>query len=122
MKILATSVGQGDEGGNEMFIPQLVRSNRKREYDHFSPELRAQVVKAYLFDGMSHRRLDEEILHLDREYSRGYQSMGILHYLGLVNAHKGLFEGMDMETAVEELKAAGDDYTEIIRVLAEDSL
>ena len=37
-------------------------------------------------------------------YSRGYQSMGILHYIGLKDKHKGLFEGMILNDAIKELK------------------
>ena len=42
----------------------------------------ANVVKAWLFDGLTHRQIDDEILGLD--ITKGFQSMGVLHFLGLV--------------------------------------
>ena len=47
-----------------MFIPKLQRSDRYREYDSVNERLRDEVVYKYLFAGMSHRQLDEEILCL----------------------------------------------------------
>ena len=100
-----------------MIIPQLVRSERSREYESYSEEQRADVVIGYLFDGMSHRKLDRVFLGLDDQYSRGYQSMGILHYLGLVGAHKGIFHGLSIQSALSELQAAGSDYSKIADIL-----
>jgi len=64
-----------------MNIPKLNPSNRKREYNSYSDDLRAKVVKEWLFTDKTHRDIDEEVLGLNRSFSRGYQSMGILHYL-----------------------------------------
>lgn len=105
-----------------MNIPLLERENRKREYDNYSPPQRRAVVEAYLFKGMSHRQIEKEVLHLDCDYFRGWQSMSILHYLGLRNSFKGFFRGMSVAQAVAELKAnPNDDYTEIISILSESS-
>lgn len=102
-----------------MNIPALVKSPRCREYNQYSPDERASVVIAYLFGAMSHRAIDKEILHLDNEYSRGYQAMGILHYLGLVNAHKGFFKPLSLQEAIQELKATNNnDFNEIIDILS----
>ena len=100
-----------------MYIPGLVKSKRSREYDSYNETQRAQVVYAYLFKSMSHRQLDAEILNLDDAYSRGFQSMGILHHIGLVNAHKGIFEGMSVADGIEELKKAGQQFSEIASIL-----
>lgn len=101
-----------------MKIPPLVRSGRSREYESYSEEQRANVVVGYLFEGMSHRKLDRVFLEMDDQYSRGYQSMGILHYLGLINTHKGIFHGLSMQTALSELQAAGSEYSKIKDIIA----
>lgn len=100
-----------------MPIPVLNRSDRAREFNDYTPEQRAEVVKAYLFDGLSHRKLDEEILKIDTYNSNGWQSMGILHYLGLNNPFKGIFKDKEIEEAINMLKSEGDDYNEIVSIL-----
>ena len=86
-----------------MDIPKINKSDRKREYELYSYEQRANIVYSYLFQGLSHRKLDSEILGLDSDYSKGYQSMGTLHYMGLRNDFKGIFEGIKLEDAIRWL-------------------
>lgn len=100
-----------------MPLPELNKSDRAREFNDYSPEQRAEVVKAYLFDGLSHRKLDTEILKIDTYNSKGWQSMGILHYLGLDNPFKGIFKGMKIEEAIDILKSEDESYSEIISIL-----
>lgn len=57
-------------------IPSLKCSNRKREYDLYSDKERDEVIYKYLFEGKSHRILDEEILSVDPNYSRGCSQWG----------------------------------------------
>ena len=101
-----------------MDIPKLKRNSRSREYDKYSEAQRAEVVRSYLFKGLSHRRIDRDVLDLDMDSSKGWQSMGILHFLGLNNPFKGLFFDMTVEEAIQELKdSVNDDYSDIIYVL-----
>lgn len=103
-----------------MDIPKLKKSSRSREFVLYSPAQRAEVVKAYLFNGKSHRQIDEDVLHLDSAESRGYQAMGILHYLGLVNSFKSLFDELSINEAIHELKSStNDDYSRIIKILSD---
>ena len=51
------------------------------------------MVYGWMVDGKTNRDLDQEYLCPGHNY-HGYQSMGILHYLGLVGAHQGIFKGM----------------------------
>lgn len=103
-----------------MKIPELKCSSRAREYNSYSESQRSAVVKAWLFDGMTHREMDREILHLDSEHSHGFQSMGILHYIGLNKEFHGLFKGMAIEEAVRILEETGNPaYQEIIRILSD---
>lgn len=102
-----------------MNIPILKRSDRKREYEYFSTEQHQAVVEAYLFKGMSYKKIEEEVLGLNSDYFRGYRSMSILRYLGIRNEFKGLFRGMTIAQAVTELKQlANVDYEDIIAILS----
>lgn len=66
-----------------MNFPTLTRITRDREYNLYSSIIKDNIVYSYLFKGLSHRALDEEFIGLDPVKSKGYQSMGILHFLGL---------------------------------------
>lgn len=93
------SVNLYNNGNREIPLPDPV--SRKREYMSYSEQLRNKVVYEYLFNGNTHRWIDEHTLKLDPEWSRGYQAMGILHHLGLKNAYKGLFKGLSVAEAID---------------------
>ncbi|MDD3524581.1 MAG: hypothetical protein PHQ41_07805 [Candidatus Cloacimonetes bacterium] len=101
-----------------MTIPKLQRSDRRREYDLYSSLLRSKVVHSWLFSNKTHRQIDEEILGLDSDYSRGYQSMGILHFLGLTASFHSLFINTPEALAIDMLQADQQDFTAIISLLA----
>ena len=87
-----------------MKFPKIERSSRSREFDSYSSVVKAKVVYHYLFYGLSHRALDKEIIGLDPIKSKGWQSMGILHYLGLKNEHKNFYNGISIDLAIKQLK------------------
>lgn len=74
-------------------FPSLKPVTRNREYMSVSEENRDRIVYSYLFENRSHRWLDEDLLKQDSEYSRGWTSMGVLHYIGLRDEHKGFLQG-----------------------------
>ena len=103
-----------------MDIPLIKISIRNREYNLYTKEQRMEVVSAYLFEGLSHRKIDKEILKLDDNYSRGYQSMGILHHLGLNKEFKGIFKECSIENSILQLKSKHDEsYNNLISILEE---
>jgi len=97
-----------------MEIPKLEKTKRRREYDSYSTVIRANVVYSYLFEGLSHRALDKDVIGLDPDESKGWQSMNILHFLGLKNSHKNLFKGIDSKKAIEYLLEIGTDDASLI--------
>ena len=102
-----------------MNIPILVRDDRKREYEYFSSEQHQNVVAAYLFKGMSFRQIESNVLNLDSDYFRGWRVRSILRYLGIGAEFKGLFKGMTVAQAVDELKQVADgDYEDLIAILS----
>ncbi|NHN34683.1 HNH endonuclease [Paenibacillus agricola] len=90
-------------------FPDLKPEDRDREYRRYSEELRDKVIFEFLFNGKSNRWIDEDILLEDPEYSRGWFSMGILHHLGLRDAHKGFFKEISIEDAINYLSGLGKD-------------
>jgi hypothetical protein len=86
-----------------MSFPQLEISPRDREFRRYSREQRESVVMRYLFEGLSDRSLDEEVLGLDKNISKGFQSMGILKHYGLRLEFKGIFRGMTAKEALDIL-------------------
>lgn len=87
------------QGEREIPLPDPV--SRNREFLSYSEEKRNEVVYEYLFNGNTHRWIDEHTLELDPEWSRGYQAMGILHHSGLKNAYNGLFKGISVAEAID---------------------
>ena len=101
-----------------MIIPKLDKSNRIREYNTYNDTQRAKVLYSFLFEGLTHRELDKYILGKDSAISKGWQSMGILHYLGLKAPFRGLFLKWDINDAISELqKIDNQDFKLIINLL-----
>lgn len=100
-----------------MYLPPLQPSGRDREFRQYSDLERYQTVVGHLMDGLTHREMDERFLGLDSEKSKGYQSMGILHYLGLKKPFQSLFKGFSLEGMIEELKGQ-EGFETILAVLS----
>ena len=99
-------------------IPEIDITENLRKYEKYSAKKREAVVYDYLFNGNSHRWLDEHILGRDSSYTRGWDSMAILHHLGLVNSHKGMFKELTLEAAIHDLEEQQDGRLQpIINIL-----
>lgn len=90
-------------------FPVLKPEDRDREYLRYSEEIQDRAICEFLFQGKSNRWIDENILLENQKYSRGWFSMGILHHLGLKNAHKGFFKESSYEEAINYLENLGND-------------
>lgn len=101
-----------------MIIPKLNPSNRRREYDLRSYDEIAKIVFSFLLTNKgNHRELDKDILGLDPLISHGWQSMGVLHFLGLKNEFKGIFKNYELKDAIKFLKDDPQDFSFIIELL-----
>ncbi|SFB38593.1 HNH endonuclease [Clostridium frigidicarnis] len=101
-----------------MQIPKLQYSNRSREYNICDEEIRDKIIYGYLFEGKSHRKLDEEYIKVNSDYSRGWQSMGVLHYMGIRKEFKGIFSEIDIIDVIKELRKLNDtNYNLLIESL-----
>ena len=105
----------------QMDIPDLVEYPKARsdEYEKYTYEQISRMVKQWLFiSDTTLRELDREILGLDASKSKGYEAMNVLHYLGLGPVFKGVFQGFDLDTVINELSRNHQDFTNIIGYLA----
>ncbi|BDR78897.1 hypothetical protein K154307017_18300 [Clostridium tetani] len=96
-------------------IPNLKCSKRQREYNLYTDKQRDAIIFKYLFEGKSHRILDQEILDINPNYSRGWQTMGILHYLGIGAEFKGIFKGVEIKDAIEVLQK--ENYKNFLKII-----
>lgn len=104
-----------------MMIPELKITQNLRRYEKYSLNKRKAIVYDYLFKGKSHRWMDEHILGRDSSYTRGWDSMAILHHLGLVDVHKGIFKEFTPEEAIYELRKQQDKRLEpIIEMICDE--
>jgi hypothetical protein len=105
-----------------MSLPKLDPVKRDREYKQRNFEEISQIVHNWLFtNDLGHREMDRDILGLDPLSSRGYQSMGVLHYLGLKREFKGIFQNADLNQAIRDLKSDAQDFSFIIELLENTS-
>ncbi len=87
----------------------LKKSERTREYKSYPSSVRGQIAYVFLREKtLGHRGLDQIYLGKDPAYTKGFQSMGILHYLGLVNAHHGIFTGSRIDEIIMEVSKIYD--------------
>ena len=93
-----------------MEIPKLNPSGRKQEYKARSSEEISEIVYTWLFtNDVGHREMDKKL-----GFSKGFQSMGVLHYLGLRKEFKGIFVNSDLNQAIEQLEADEQDFSLVI--------
>jgi len=98
-------------------VPKLEPVKRAREYNLYKSNLRDRAVYEYLFNSESHRWIDEHILGLNADESRGYQAMGILHYIGLKNVHKGILNGISIHESISILEQQESDFSLVLQSL-----
>ena len=102
-----------------MMMPKILKSGRAREFASYDDQLKSEVIKGWLFEGLTHRELDERVLGLDKTDSRGWQSMGILHFLGLKKEFSGIFHNLTLQEAIDVISQDEQDFGEIIQLLAD---
>jgi hypothetical protein len=57
------------------------------------------------------------VIGLNPDESRGYQAMGILHYIGLKDKHKGIFTDLSIIEAIQLLEQQDSDFSLVIQCL-----
>ena len=91
--------------------------NRSREYNLYEDSIRDRVVYESLFHARTRRWLDEHVIGLNPDESRGYQAMGILHFIGLKDKHKGIFKELSIDEAIHLLEQQHSDFDLVIQCL-----
>ncbi|MDT8717632.1 HNH endonuclease [Clostridium sp. 19966] len=73
-----------------------------RYINKFTEEEIISVVIAYLYDGLSHRDIQKNILHLPTpQNGGGYISMDILHYFNINGDKKGILDNTDIDNEIQ---------------------
>ncbi|WP_431800034.1 HNH endonuclease [Halobacillus andaensis] len=98
-------------------VPALEPVERSREYFSYEEPIRCFIIYEYLFNSRAHRWLDMNIIGINPKESRGYQSMGVLHYVGIKDKHKGIFSNLSIYKAVNILEQQEYDFDLIIQFL-----
>lgn len=106
---------------DKILVPKLFPSGRSREYNQLNSDVISEIVYSWLFTYKGHREIDRDILGLDPNYTKGFTSMGALHYLGLRKKFKAIFYGYELEAAIEILKVDTQDFENIIKLLKNNS-
>jgi hypothetical protein len=112
-----TNSTENENGNVAIVVPQLEPVKRAREYDLYIESIRDKIVYEYLFRSRTHRWLDENIINLNPDESRGYQAMGILHFIGLKDKHKGILNDLSINEAIQMLEQQVDDFSLVIQSL-----
>ena len=104
-----------------MKLPSLNPSSRTREWDSYDFNDRSEIVREWLFSSeRGHREIDRDILKLDHAYTKGFQSMGVLHFLGLKKEFKGIFEGMKSSEAIKIMESDPQDFSAVIEFVSRE--
>ena len=100
-----------------MKIPQMKNSGRAREFNQYDDIKKARILYLFLFKGLTHRELDKVVLDMDPFKSKGFQSMGVLHYLGLKQEFRHIFQNIEVDKAIEILNNDQQDFSASIKLL-----
>ncbi|EOO79499.1 hypothetical protein IC7_00571 [Bacillus cereus BAG1O-1] len=110
-------IAEPNESKMISIIAKLEPIKRSREFNFYNESVRDKVVYEYLFYSRTHRWLDENVIGLKSDESRGYQAMGILHFIGLKDKHKGIFKGLSIDEAINLLELQNSDFDLVIQSL-----
>lgn len=102
---------------NQM-LPQLQPSSKVGAFNKFSEELKGKVIYEHLVNGLQYRELDEIVLGMDKNKTKGFRSMDILHFLGMKADYRGIFAGKELKEVIDILKEHGKGYEESVRLLS----
>lgn len=99
-------------------LPKLDYANsRAREYKNTSRSDVSEIVYRWLFKSAKTREMDRDVLGLDPEKTKGYHSMGVLHFLGLKRPFQGFFMDQSIQNALSRMKESQQDFSKILLLL-----
>jgi hypothetical protein len=97
-------------------IPKLRSSKIYQEYTNATKKEISLVVYNFLFNGFSYRELDKYIFGFNHNIQVSYNSLYIIHSLGLYDIHKNLFSNVTLKKAISEIDK-NEKYKNIFDIL-----
>ena len=92
--------------------PRNVQNRRS----HFTDHEKARCLKAYLFDGLSFRRLELDVLQIESPVrGGGFKAQTMMRSFGLIPANKGLLRGKTLDGAIRQSDGAIKDALKFIK-------
>ncbi|MFV8520899.1 hypothetical protein [Bacillus sp. SBS7] len=116
-KKIKLEIAEPNEFEQISIIVKLEPIKRSRQFNSYNKIVRNKIVYEYLFHSRTYRWLDENIIELNPDESFGYQAMGILHFIGLKDKHKGIFKGFSIQEAITMLGQQDSDFSLVIQSL-----
>lgn len=92
------------------------QQNVQRNRNQFTNQEQARCLKAYLFDGLSYRMIEREILHIEsKDRGGGFIAQTMIRSFNLTNENKGMFAGRNLTQALGQANAAPKTALEFIQ-------
>lgn len=86
------------------------------DINKFTLSIHLEVIKAYLTEAKSHRKIQEEILKIEApKRGGGFIAMEILHYYGIRGEKKGALITSNFEQEYADAKGAYKKALELLR-------
>lgn len=99
-------------------ISKLNIQHKDSVINKYSEYMIGKVLYNFLFYYISYRKIDRDILKLDSNITKGYQSMAIVRYYGLISDHQGIFVNQSIDEAINILnEEKNEDLENIIKLL-----
>ena len=82
----------------------------------FTNHEKASCLKAYLFDGLSYRDLERDVLQIESPArGGGFKAQTMMRSFGLISANKGLFRGKTLDGAIRQANGTIKDVLKFIK-------
>lgn len=92
------------------------RQNAQRNRNQFTNQEQARGLKAYLFDGLSFRRIEREVLLIESEdRGGGFIAQKMMRSFNLTKKNKGMFAGSSLNQALNRANGAPKAALEFIQ-------
>ena len=101
-------------------IPKLNIQHKYSVINKYSKYMIGKVLYNFLFYNISYEDMDRDVLNLDSDITKGYESMTIVIHYGLTSNHQGIFINKNIDEAINILNEEKDKDLENISSLLDE--